>query len=693
MKTRGEAKRVVFVLAAEKKSCDFLCAELEHNIGTYAEIAGLHFQDDLQLLNPPDLIVTAGKRSFERGKQSFPNTPVVIAKRNLSLKNVEELCLLPKGKTVLVVNYSKEPTMKTIASLENMGLDHLKYVPYWKNCEVKTEDYDTVISPGMLDICPAHITRRIDIGMRDIALSTYINVFLRLGLDLETIDMFTSHYNKLLINTYKRLNREKQRAEATKINMQDVLNELDSGSITIDKNFTISAINHQFKKDTGLSQEELAGKSVESLKHKLPGLESMLEPGFINKKKYIDLKGKAYLGSCIPIMKESGENYVLLLKNAEELVDPERKHHQKAVSGNDGISADWDFSNIVADCDVMDSLVKKAKLIARTNSTVLITGESGTGKELVAHSIHNESERSKRPFIVSNFAAIPEGLVDSELFGYEEGTFTGSKKGGYAGLFEQANGGTIFLDEIGDASLDVQKRLLRVLQNKEVMRLGSAKRTIVDVRIIAATNRNLKTLIEKGLFREDLYFRLKVCTLSMPSLRERKEDIPKLVRMFMGKYHIKHKEINPAIMPLLLRYDWPGNVRELENTIEYIASLAQQSSIEIEDLPEEIRKVSRKNDYVDHMTLAGNNIMNLYNRSGILSILKILDEHKEKNCIIGRRKLSDLVCSTGTRLTESQIRTRLKTMEKEKLLIIGKTKQGILITEKGKHILAQEKAL
>ena len=692
MEKKDDASLAVYVLAIEKNSCDFLSAELNHNIGTYAEITGFHFLDDLQLFNPPDLIVTAGKRSCERAKLYYPNTPVVMAKRNLSLKNLEEICLLPKGKTVLVVNYSQEPTMKTIASLENMGLDHLNYIPYWKNCELDTEDYDTVISPGMLDLCPAHITRRIDIGMRNIALSTYINVFLRLGLDVEKIDMFTSHYNQLLINTYKRLNHEKQRAEATKINMQDVLNEMDSGFITLDTNFTISAINHQFKKDTGLSQEELVGKSVEGMKNRLPGIDMMLQPGFINKKKLVDLKGKTYLGSCIPIMKESGDNYVLMLKDSENLAHRERRPRKKEVSGNDGISTDWDFKSIVTDCDMMDSLVRRAKSIARTNSTVLITGESGTGKELMAHSIHSESDRSGMPFIISNFAAIPEGLVDSELFGHEEGTFTGSKKGGHTGLFEQANGGTIFMDEIGDASLDVQKRLLRVLQSKEIVRLGSVERLHVDVRIIAATNRDLKTLIEKGLFREDLYFRLKVCTLSMPSLRERKEDIPKLVRMFMGKYQMQDKNVSPTVMPLLMEYDWPGNVRELENTIEYMASISQQETVEIEDLPEEIRKVSRHEEH-DVFKGDASSILNLYNRSDIISILEILDEHKQNNRLIGRRKLSELIDSQGSNLTESQIRTRLKKMEKEELLIIGKTKQGILITEKGKHILSQQKGL
>lgn len=199
-------------------------------------------------------------------------------------------------------------------------------------------------------------------------------------------------------------------------------------------------------------------------------------------------------------------------------------------------------------------------------------GESGTGKELFAHSIHAGSMRRKAPFVCVNCGSIPEQLIESELFGYEEGAFTGARKGGKIGLFPAAHGGTIFLDEIGELPLPMQVRLLRVLQDREIQRVGSNVREKVNVRVVAATNRNLYQMVKKGEFRSDLYYRLNVVTLHLPLLRERKEDLPLLIRMILSKISKKENlgaiEISREAMDHLLRYDWPGNVRELENVLE-----------------------------------------------------------------------------------------------------------------------------
>lgn len=235
------------------------------------------------------------------------------------------------------------------------------------------------------------------------------------------------------------------------------------------------------------------------------------------------------------------------------------------------LNAKYTFDDIIADSKLMLAAIQQARKASCTPATVLLRGESGTGKELFAHAIHNSSPRAEGQFIRVNCAALSDTLLESELFGYEEGAFTGARKGGKKGLFEEANGGTIFLDEIGKMNLKLQAKLLRVLQEKEIMRVGDTKAIPVDARVIVATNANLERMIQEGTFREDLYYRLNVVPIFIPPLRKRKEDIPKLASHLVRKYNQEYgrsiKNISRSALDLLVAYDWPGNVRELENII------------------------------------------------------------------------------------------------------------------------------
>jgi propionate catabolism operon transcriptional regulator len=236
--------------------------------------------------------------------------------------------------------------------------------------------------------------------------------------------------------------------------------------------------------------------------------------------------------------------------------------------------ARYRLSHIIGDSPVMKELLALAERYAQTESTILIHGESGTGKELFAQGIHNASRRHRGPFVAINCAAFPESLLESELFGYEEGAFTGSRKGGKPGLFELAHTGTIFLDEIGDMPLALQTRLLRVLQEREVMRLGSAEPTPIDIRVIAATHRHLRKRIADNQFRDDLYYRLNILRLNLPSLRDRKEDIRAIAGHVLQQTikrcgaNCSSEQLLHVLLPYLENHGWPGNIRELENVIE-----------------------------------------------------------------------------------------------------------------------------
>jgi len=246
------------------------------------------------------------------------------------------------------------------------------------------------------------------------------------------------------------------------------------------------------------------------------------------------------------------------------------------------------IENIVGESRAIKDLFKLISKAASSNANILITGESGTGKELVARAIHNLSDRRDKHFVTVNCAAIPEGLMESELFGYMKGAFTGATSN-KQGLFEVANGGTLFLDEIGEMSLPLQAKILRVLEDCTFRRVGGVTDVTVNVRVIAATNKDLLKLIDDGQFREDLYFRLNVLSIKMPPLRDRREDIPLLIHHFLRKFSDGRKEITPEAVKILQNYRWKGNVRELENVIERVVLLSDRDVIDFQDLPDEIR--------------------------------------------------------------------------------------------------------
>ncbi|WP_179344996.1 sigma-54-dependent transcriptional regulator [Winogradskyella ursingii] len=278
------------------------------------------------------------------------------------------------------------------------------------------------------------------------------------------------------------------------------------------------------------------------------------------------------------------------LKSAldKSLIAYENKKDQPRNTSQENIKA---YGNIIGNSEKINDVIQVIERVKDNKATVFIKGESGTGKELVARAIHYQGKFSRAPFIAVNCGGIPENLLEAELFGYVKGAFTGAESN-REGFFQAANGGTIFLDEIGNASLTVQSRLLRVLQEKEVVRVGSTKAEKVDVRIIAATNSDLQDMIQKQTFREDLYYRLTVVEIHIAPLRERKDDIALLVDKFLFKYGIEYKDrflkVTPEALEILIRHNWPGNIRELENIVQHAVIMCDKI-IDVEHLPDYLK--------------------------------------------------------------------------------------------------------
>jgi transcriptional regulator with PAS, ATPase and Fis domain len=345
-----------------------------------------------------------------------------------------------------------------------------------------------------------------------------------------------------------------------------IIDNIEKGLIILDENSKISYINNIAKKMLnifdGIIGSDVSIKSIEK-----------------NERLSFSINERIYKApyKVIPV-----HPYI---KNYDKMIIFDEVESDSKLNDE---NSRFSINSIIGSSDVIKQVKLQTKRIAQSSSTVLITGESGTGKELIAKSIHSEGKRANNPFVAINCAAIPETLLESELFGYVKGAFSGANNEGKVGKFELANTGVIFLDEIGDLSLHLQAKLLRVLQERKLARIGSNKMINLDIRVIAATNQNILELVEKGKFREDLYYRLNVIPIKLPPLRERDKDVYEIFMRLLNKYAVEFdieiEKIEESVIDKLINYNWPGNIRELENTVEYMVNIIADDGIISENM-------------------------------------------------------------------------------------------------------------
>jgi len=382
-----------------------------------------------------------------------------------------------------------------------------------------------------------------------------------------------------------------------RLKLEAIFHSVSDGIISLDELLRITSLNRAAAEMTGFSQEEAVGDLCTDI-FKTKGID--LQPLMAK----ICSESQRIEGVRVQLQHRHGEQRTLLL-NLHPMVDDAGsqigvvmifKDISEIVQLKEQLKGRYRFHRLIGKSKPMQEIYQLIEQTASSTASVLIEGESGTGKELVAHAIHYNSPRADKPFVAVNCSALPETLLESELFGHVRGAFTDAVAD-KIGRFEAADSGTLFLDEIGDISPLVQLKLLRVIQEREFERVGGRKTIRVDVRIIAATNKSLRQLVREGIFREDLYYRLRVVPIALPPLRERKEDIPQLVNHFLEKFRATTGKpiagVTDAALAAMLDYDWPGNVRELENAIEYAFVRCIRDKIHLADLPKELSEGER----------------------------------------------------------------------------------------------------
>lgn len=384
-------------------------------------------------------------------------------------------------------------------------------------------------------------------------------------------------------------------------NVDSILDTLQDGIYITDRKGETLKVNSMYEKLSGLRGEDLIGRNVVDLQKE--GVFSIvLNPEIVATGKSImrvqtNMHNRRIVLTGYPIVDEKGDvilvvTYARDITVMSQLKDQiaeqrgliekyQRNFHQMSKS----MSQQYPFVFV---SDTMTSLMKQIERVSPTDATVLLLGETGVGKDVLAHKIHEDSSRHDRPFLKVDCASIPENLIESELFGYAPGAFSGASPKGKLGFFEMADKGTLFLDEIGELPLSMQSKLLRVLQDQEVVRVGSTLARKVDVRVISSTNRDLISEVKRGTFRSDLYYRLRVTVLDIPPLRERPDDILPLAHHFLEKYATRYRKstvLSPLVEKAMCAYRWPGNVRELENTIQSLVIICERDMVELGDLP------------------------------------------------------------------------------------------------------------
>lgn len=658
--------RNLVVIAMGQNTSIAFREQLYRLLGNRVNVNNYHIENGLIPTNiKADLVLFSSQHAYRRAKIYVNKTcPILIARRSINYHEVNKLFEIPAGTDVLLVNDLASSANQTIALLQTLGIDHINYYPYSPQ-SLHYPKLKIAITPGEKELVPDFVEEVIDIKTRLIDITTLVEVLLQLNLLNVYANFLSANYVRDIIRLIKNDSQMIYFSNKIKTQFETVIDTVHDGIIAIDGSGKISVLNPVAEKLFDIKAEQAIGHSVYQITN--INLVEVLDEKNQNKESLVTIN-RHHLIVNVAYMQPENPDFgrIYTFKDVSEIRRLEESVRRKFVQEQK--VARYTFSQVIGQSKAIEQVLEIAQKMAVSNSTILIQGESGTGKELIAQGIHNASPRSNGPFIAVNFAALTENLLESELFGYIEGAFTGANRGGAAGLFEEAHKGTIFLDEIGDAPLTFQVKLLRVLQEQQIRRVGSSKLIPIDVRVIVATNRDLKKLIADGQFRQDLYYRLNVLPIKLPPLRERGQDILLLAKAFYQNNSSRKNEVDAEtyfqnIAACFLSYSWPGNIRELQNVVEYLMNLCPDMAPMLEHLPDEFQLSHQAKNFVveDETTL-------------MQKIYEEIYQSNQQDISIGRRSLSERLA-----IPENQVRYLLKKMQENHQIVLQRGRKGIRV--------------
>lgn len=671
----------VAVFATDKRFAEFLMNNVKKYMHRYADFAAysIHEIEDRDYIDE-DMILLSAFTIYKKVCDKISNqSNIIILSLTLNRHQINALKEIPEGTRALLVNFDNRSCMHTMTCIYEAGIRGLELYPYFGEGSYD-ETIQVAITPDEAQLVPEGIAKVYDIGQSSVDMSSLYNIAEK----LEVYEEFLANEAKEAKNDCLWMNSSVDRLLSENESMNDkiytLLQLMNEGIIISDSIGKIYMANDKASRFLSKRTQVLLGFNISDI---LPELDLNS-----TKDKLIKMQDMNLVASAVEIRsRDEVAGHIITLNDFEE--EEDKQHGIRAKLSETRHMASYHFDDILGNSKIIRDTVEEARKLAKSESAVMIIGESGTGKEMFAQSIHNASNRKKYNFVAVNCAAIPDNLLESEMFGYEEGSFTGARKGGKMGLFELAHRGTIFLDEIGEMPLQLQSKLLRVLEEKKIMRVGSNKNISIDVRIISATNKNLYAMVERGEFREDLFYRLNVLPLNIPALRERNEDIPILFEAMARKMNVR-MTLSSAAADALKCHGWRGNVRELRNITEFLASKGK-SYIDESDLPKlnhshpQTKSAVKKENatLIDKFFLNEGRDLDLYYR--VLLQMKVSNEHGER---FGRQKLMMYINQNETVYTEGEVRKALTKLSSYGFIRSARGRGGSLITSDGAALLA-----
>lgn len=545
---------------------------------------------------------------------------------------------------------------------------------------------DIAVTPGESRFVPSSVKTVIDCDHRPCSYGMMVEIALRLGLEYLPETESFMNYAKVVASNHYSFDLMYAKSRRQESQMHILAESLDEGLIGVNETGDIFVCNKKACQIARISEELTMGKKGEEVFPYIPFYQVLREKKAVPEK-IIRLFGTDISLAVVPVVRK--ENCIGAFAMLQKFNEQEsRQNALRRQMMQKGHYARYTLDDVIGISTAITETKNILRKMAATDSPVLLMGETGTGKELMAHALHQASRRADGPFIAINVAAMPENLLESELFGYEEGAFTGAKKGGRPGLFEFAHQGTLFLDEVEGMSLSMQVKLLRVLQEGEIMRVGGGSIIRVDVRIVAATNESLEEKIQDGSFRKDLYYRLNALTVEIPPLRKRGDDIFLLLDYFMRKMGGDFT-LSEGVKTFLRRHPWPGNIRELQNAVEYFNYLAKPV-IGLSDLPPTMTR------FVDDGSDDGEGEVNdnaADDKEADMDYQAAVDKKQfvlnqlalawKEGKTAGREKILEAAKKDHISMTQKQVRVLLDELAKEGLIQVGRGRGGSKITEKG----------